>query len=429
MGVALMWSKCLLIAGSLAALCVLAYGRSLFLPFISDDYIQIELARKWGPASGWIGLAQDVLYRTRATSLITTYWIEQLFGLDPISFNLSGLILHFVNCLLVALTGFWHRIGWRISLAAAGFFAVHQAHQEAVIWHAALPELLVFACVLLSVLAWIRWLETGDWRFYASAAIAFLAALFSKESAVAVVPILALLTMIETGTFRRLLWVGPFLLTALAYFWSIYAAHDSHLHFNDGTFSLQAPVWFVLPRSVSRLLWVSGYLSLILIAVTRSWRRLPLIGLSLVWMAITFAPYSFLTYMPFVPSRHTYLASLGAAYIVAAGLWTLHERVRSRMAMASLAILLVGAQCFYLWTRKHRQYAERAAPTEALLKSVERMDANPIRLKCFPYSPLVAESAVAIRLGRQVRFVQDHGDPATPADVDFCSAADASSGN
>ena len=37
----------------LASLAVLAYLPALDSPFISDDYVQIDLARHYGPVSGW----------------------------------------------------------------------------------------------------------------------------------------------------------------------------------------------------------------------------------------------------------------------------------------------------------------------------------------------------------------------------------------
>ncbi len=43
----------LIALAGLALLCLLAYWRSLSLPFISDDYVQIRLARDYGRPSGW----------------------------------------------------------------------------------------------------------------------------------------------------------------------------------------------------------------------------------------------------------------------------------------------------------------------------------------------------------------------------------------
>ena len=142
------------------ALSLLAYARALTLPFISDDYLQIQLARDFGPASGWPALAQDPLYRCRATSLALTYWIDSTFGFDPYYFNWASLLLHILNSLLVLAMGFWRPVGWRVAALAACFFAVSQRHSEAVVWFAAVPELLVFFFATASFLCWVVWLQS-----------------------------------------------------------------------------------------------------------------------------------------------------------------------------------------------------------------------------------------------------------------------------
>src|SRR5690242_14780896 len=98
-----------------AVLCVLAYWRSLSLPLISDDYLQIQLGRDYGRISGWAALAGDPLYRCRATSLLLTYWTERIFGLSAPAFNVSSLVLHLLNTWLVLAAGACRRIGWRVS--------------------------------------------------------------------------------------------------------------------------------------------------------------------------------------------------------------------------------------------------------------------------------------------------------------------------
>ena len=81
--------RVLLLLIGLAALAVTAYLRGLTLPFISDDYVQIWLARVFIPEHGWKALALDPLYRCRTTSLFMTYWTERWFGLDAFAFNCS----------------------------------------------------------------------------------------------------------------------------------------------------------------------------------------------------------------------------------------------------------------------------------------------------------------------------------------------------
>lgn len=393
---------------AVAGLCLLAYARALSLPLISDDYLQIQLGRDYGPVSGWARLAADALYRCRATSILLTHWTEQLFGLNPLAFNLSSLILHVINAWLVLALGFWRVIGWRISFVAACFFAVAEGHQEAVMWYAALPELLVFSFSLASVLLWIAWLQGGERRrlLYAASLVSYLLALVSKESGVAVVPLVALVVMVERTAWRaRLLRILPFAALALIDFGMIYGARSNHLHFQDGTFSIHGPFWIVIPVSIGRLLWCWGFVSLIALAWWRARQWLTLLAVSAVWIVATLLPYSFLTYMPRVPSRHTYFASVGLALIFAAGFLTFRERFQTRRwAVSALAVVVVLHHCIYLWTRKHGQFLERAAPTETLLNIVKE-HGGPIYLGCFPYDSSIARVTLEVIHGDRVALI------------------------
>jgi hypothetical protein len=412
---------------AVAGLCLLAYARALSLPLISDDYLQIQLGRDYGPVSGWPNLAADALYRCRATSILLTHWTERLFGLTPLVFNLSSLLLHVINAWLVLALGFWRVIGWRISCVAACFFAVAEGHQEAVMWYAALPELLVFTFALGSMLLWIAWLQGGERRrlLYAASFVCYLLALLSKESGVAVVPLLALVVLVDpVNRMRRLAYIVPFAALAVIDFAMIYGARSNHLHFQDGTFSIHGPFWIVIPVSVGRLLWFWGFASLILLAWLRARQSVALLAVSAVWIVVTLLPYSFLTYMPRVPSRHTYFASVGLALVFAAGFLTFREHFQSRRwVIATLSAVVVLQHCIYLWTRKHEQFMERAAPTESLL-SIAKEHGGPIHLGCFPYDRSIAKVTLEVMHGDRIALVfADEQEPAdAPRVWDLCGS-------
>lgn len=409
-----------------AALSVVAYSRALSIPLISDDYLQIQLGRDYGPISEWPKLAADVLYRCRATSILLTHWTEQVFGLTPLAFNLTSLALHILNSWLVLALGAWERIGWRVSVPAACFFAVYEGHQEAVIWYAALPELLVFFFGVATLQLWLRWRDGGPRRelWYAAAVACFALALLSKESAVAVLPILAFVLFWERLPLKlcaaRLL---PFAALSAVYVAMIFAASGDHYHFHDaGTFSFSAPFWIVLPASIGRLLWIWGALALVAVGLCRAWQWLPLLRASAIWVVATLLPYCFLTYMPRVPSRHTYLASAGLALWIAAGFLTLRDHFPSRQALVFGAALLVVSQWTYLWTRKHGQFLERAQPTERLLHAA-RQQKGELYVGCFPYPPWIAEATLQVYglAPERLLFDSDPSGSATP-DIDFCAA-------
>lgn len=417
---------------AVTALSFVTYGRAISLPFISDDYLQIQLGREYGPVSGWASLLSDALYRCRATSLVLTYWTERFFGLDPIPFNLSSILVHIANCCLIALLGFWRPIGWKVSVVAACFFAVSQRHSEAVVWYASLPELLVFFFGMASFLAWLRWLdgERGRTLAYTASLILYGLALFSKESAVVVGPLCALAAFWRT---RRvpIVALSPFAILAAAYFAATFAARDTHLHFNDGTFSLTAPFWLVLPRSMGSILWVWGYAALAMILALKPARWKEIVGGAGVWMAITLMPYSFLTYMTRVPSRHTYWASAALAILVGFAFLALRDWIAARqprLAVRWLAPALAGVvilhQAGYIWFYKHRQYALRAEPTEKLIQAAKRTSGtlqSTIYAKCFPYPAEIGRRALQVNSVNAVLVTGPAARLGTDEALDLCN--------
>ncbi|MSO20327.1 MAG: hypothetical protein EXQ56_07650 [Acidobacteria bacterium] len=401
---------------------MLAYWPFLSLPFISDDYVQISMARLYGPMAHWGALFADSLYRCRATSLLLTYWSEQAFGMSPLLVNLTSLLLHIANSFLIFLLGAWQPIGWRISTAAAMAFAVFEGHQEAVAWYAALPELLVFGFTLGCVMCWIHWLHSGRQRaeLYLGACALFILALLSKESAV-ITPLLLLLLSLA-GDAPKGLARGellPFMLLAAGYSLLSIAGAGQNQHYADGTFSLRATFLITLANSAARMFRVWGVAALLTLLLARTPKH-PALLAGAAWIAITLLPYSFLTYMSYVPSRHTYMASLGLAVIIAVAYRGLEDSavpiagrtISGRHMATAAAALFVGVNCVYLWTRKFPQYVRRAQPTEALILRA-RQSGGPIRLKCFPYTYAVARDAMVI--GARLPADQLSWEPDAPA--------------
>ena len=69
----------------------------------------------------------------------------------------------------------------------------------------------------------------------------------------------------------------------------------------------------------------------------------------------------------------------------------------------------------YVWTRKHRQYVERAMPTEELIAFVRQTEGE-IYVHCFPYAPILAEVTAEVALGRKVVTTP----PERPGAAVFC---------
>jgi hypothetical protein len=116
-------------------------------------------------------------------------------------------------------------------------------------------------------------------------------------------------------------------------------------------------------------------------------------------MGIGFIPYMFVDYLHRIPSRQTYLASAGLAWLVGAAIVAMRERFREKHSwvVPALLLLVVLHNVIYLWTVKRKQFLIRAEATEQLL-SLARATTGPIFVKCFPLAPLHAEAAIELVL-------------------------------
>jgi hypothetical protein len=399
------------ILATLALLALLPYWPLLLTqPLISDDYLQIHLGRFYGPMDSWPDLAQDALYRCRATSIVLTHWTEMVFGVEPVAFYATGMLLHVACTWLVWMCARAVGMEDRVAVLGAAIFAWYEGHQEAVMWYASLPELLLFLFCGLFVLCWQRWIGTNGLVWYAAASVCFVMALLSKEPGVVLVPVgAALLYRSPMTPLKRYAYVVPYCLLAAIYAWGVFSASRDHLHLNDGTFSIRAPFPVTWLRSTFRMLWFWGLLASIWLAFRRGVKPL-LASPAAFWMAIALVPYCFLTYMPHVPSRHVYLASAGLCLITGA---SVAELPRRRWVAAVLLAMLVH-NTGYIWIRKRAQFLERAEPTEELLRAAQRISRRPLRVCSFPYGPEVAERAMQIMRNEPPSSLQWN---TTPCDV------------
>ena len=398
----------LLPASAIVLLAALPYLAFLRLPLLSDDYLQTELARRFISWPGLAELAADPLYRCRATSLFVTASLYHFFGLSPLAYNIASILLHAANCLLIFSFGRFPFVGWKLAWLTAAVFAVGERHHEAVVWHAALPELLVLFFLLLALRCWLSWLQEARPSSLLGTVVAFFAALASKESAAILPVVLASVTILLRAWSRRALVV----LVALAavsgaYFLAGFLQQDSNQHWRDGTFAPSPAFLITLAASLGRALWPWGGLSILLLALVKVRRKFMILTASLGLAALCLLPYSFLSYMPRVPSRHHYLASVCVAALIASTvllLQRLRPSLRPILYLAALAFL--GHNMTYLWVFKRKAFEERAQPLEELVTFAQATKAPKIRVSCFPYS--IDEAYLVLRFRAGVSRPEPH---------------------
>jgi hypothetical protein len=377
----------------LAALCLVAYAPALNLPLMEDDFPNISQALAFG--SPLAPLANPV-FRLRTTSYWAMLALYRNFHVAPVPYHIASLLLHIANTWLL----YFALLGWPRTRAAAiwaaGFFAVHEGHQEAVMWFSAINELLQFFFGGLALVLYMR-----GRRWLAPSLACFALALVSKESAVIFVAFFAVAMWRTPPPAKLFTWtILPYLALAGLAAASVAATRSYSFRFADGSFSLSAPFWITWPRGFARLLWIWGWIALAILALKRRDAAIREAALSaLTWTGIALLPYSFLTYSTQIPSRQTYLASAGLAVLFGLAMAQLFAQgARGRRFAAALAIAALLHNVGYLWIRKLPQFMVRAQPTEQLIR-MARETHGPVWVQCFPQAQLTAREAIRLGAG------------------------------
>ena len=260
-------------------------------------------------------------------------------------------------------------------------------------WPAAAGDLLVFLFGMAAWVCWVKWLQGASWKWYATALAAFLLAAASNESVCAVAVLMLLPVALDRKHWRRgLIGAAPFLLIAALYMVWLMTGRVATPGYHDNRFSLSAPWLHVLLNSWWRLLFVWGLVALAVLLWVGKRSDRGLVAAASLWMIVGLLPYCFLTYMLQVPSRHTYLASVGLAWLFGTAATRLAER-KKQTALAALCVVALAVNVEILWVKKFSQFQERARPTELLKQAAAASDGT-VTVNCFPLADFVAEAAL-----------------------------------
>jgi hypothetical protein len=134
---------------------------------------------------GWAdGLWSGVYRELRPINALAFMVDGRLWGLNPVGYHVTNLLLHAVCAMLVGL------LAWRVTrgrtdgaVAATVLFALHPAQAGAVTWICGRVDLISTGFYLGALLALVRYRDegTGGWRWLAALAGCFAGVLFTKE--------------------------------------------------------------------------------------------------------------------------------------------------------------------------------------------------------------------------------------------------------
>src|SRR3954470_2540492 len=382
-------ARALIFAVVLAAVTIFAYRPAWHGGFLWDDDAYIINNELLTAPQGW----QRIWFSLDSPSqyfpfTYSTFRIERaLWGLNTTGYHWVNLLLHIGNALLV-----WAvlaRLRVPGSWLAAAIFALHPVQVESVAWITERKNVLMGFFFLLTLLAWIAFVErrTGrSWMFYWLALILYVLALSAKATACTLPAALLLILWLQKKpiTIGRLLQIVPFVVLGvgsglLAVWWERYHQGTSRDVFTflgplERILVASRAVWFYL----SKIFWPSD-----LTFIYPRWNISPADLVHHIWLvaciaagaAIYFlrryvgrgvevaAAFFVATLTPvlgfimlftfrytFVADHYQYLACIGPISLASAGIISLSDKfTQYRVVIVSAALLIVASLGILTW--------------------------------------------------------------------------------
>ena len=373
----------------LAAVTIFAYWPAWNGGLLWDDDVYITnnelLTAPDGLRRIWFSLDSPSQY---FPLVYTTFRIEHaVWGLDPTGYHWVNLLLHIANALLVWLV--LARLKVPGAWLAGAIFALHPVQVESVAWITERKNVLMGFFFLLTLLAWVAFLDEKTkrpWLYYGLALIFYLLALSAKTTACTLPVALFLILWLQKKriSWERIFEINPFFVLGiasglLAIWWERYHQGTSRAIFTflspiERLLVASRAIWFYL----SKLAWPSN-----LTFIYPRWDIAPTHLLNYAWLltgvlvcgAIYFlrryvgrcvevaAVFFIATLSPvlgfimlytfrytFVADHYQYLACIGPIALASAGLINLADVSKnSRTLIFSVALCVVALLATLTW--------------------------------------------------------------------------------
>ncbi len=252
----------------LAAVTIFAYRPAWNGGLLWDDDVYITnnelLTAPDGLRRIWFSLDSPSQY---FPLVYTTFRIEHaVWGLDPTGYHWVNLLLHIANALLVWLV--LARLKVPGAWLAGAIFALHPVQVESVAWITERKNVLMGFFFLLTLLAWVAFVDKTtkrSWLFYGLALILYLLALSAKTTACTLPVALFLILWLQKKriSWERIFQIIPFFFLGiasglLAIWWERYHQGTSRAVFTflspiERLLVASRAIWFYL----SKLTWPS----------------------------------------------------------------------------------------------------------------------------------------------------------------------------
>ena len=197
-----LWSSPFFYLSLLVVSTVIAYGPAIRGEFVWDDALYLRdnplIKARDGLQRFWLTTEFTDYYALSNTS----FWLEwRLWGANPTGYHVTNILLHVLNALLL-----WQLLR-QLRVGGAGWaglaFALHPVNVRSVAWISERKNLLSALFALLTVLAFVRWLDQKGRRWYWWAVGCFVLALLSKTAVVTLPAVLLLIVWWRSGKVSR----------------------------------------------------------------------------------------------------------------------------------------------------------------------------------------------------------------------------------
>ena len=383
----------------IAPLCVALVTIVAFLPALQNGFVSWDDEKNFltNPHYRGLGIAQlSWMWTTfHMGHYVPLSWMTLgldyvLWGMSPMGYHLTSLLLHATNAVLLyhltrrllALSGVVPSSEQTLTIPAAFaalIFAVHPLRVESVVWVTERRDVLSLLFYLGSVIAYVRAFGASERRrrwYWISVAL-FLCALLSKATAMTLPAVLLILNVYplkrlggdagwwgasERRVYRDLI---PFaLLAGASVVLSIVALHPAdQLGAGEklavSAYSLSFYLWkTIVPRRLSPLhempftvdplapAFLISYVAVATLTVLAFWCRRRWPGVTAAWLAFVTISLPMLGAVQNGPQiaadRYTYHAAPALAILAGAGFYSLARHSRAGTIRAMSAALLVG---------------------------------------------------------------------------------------
>ncbi len=381
--------RVLIFAVVLTAVTILAYRPAWHGGFLWDDDDYIIKNELLTAPDGW----QRIWFSLDSPSqyfpfTYSTFRIEHaLWGLNTTGYHWVNLLLHVGSALLVwavlarlRVPGAW---------LAAAIFALHPVQVESVAWITERKNVLMGFFFLLTLLAWIVFVDERTrrpWLFYCLALVCYVLALSAKATACTLPAALFLILWLQKKpiTMRRVIQILPFVVLGigmglLAVWWERY-----HQGTNRGLFTFLSPIerillasraiWFYLskifwpsnltfiyprwnisPANLIDYIWlVAGIAACVVIYFLRRYVGRGVEGAAAFFVATLSPVLGFVMLFTFrytfVADHYQYLACIGPIALASAGIVNLSDKfAQYRGVIVSVALLVVASLGTLTW--------------------------------------------------------------------------------